>query len=201
MATNFDKIDNHQVKTLFYEIYCQGQVSALEYSLAKPRVLNLVLHWKSMGKQHLLIKWHLTFVHTFEAFHVNCPSARRANPKSCYFYLMFMILKSNLTGSFHKVKISEPSKKLTGFMCDNKIYEINVVPFGIKTGSAGLIRGLDLAVADLEGFLITLVDDLLCLSNDFVTRLKIPLLFDRLSRKNLRLNFRKSNFVKNEINF
>ena len=39
MATNFDKIDCHQVKTLFYEIYCQGKVSALEHSSAKSSVL------------------------------------------------------------------------------------------------------------------------------------------------------------------
>ena len=30
MATNFDKIDCHQVKKLFYEIYYQEQVSTLE---------------------------------------------------------------------------------------------------------------------------------------------------------------------------
>ena len=35
----------------------------------------------------------------------------------------------DLTSGFHQVKISEPSKKLTAFMCDNKIYEFNVVPF------------------------------------------------------------------------
>ena len=88
------------------------------------------------------------------------------------------------------------------FMCDNKIYEFNVVPFSIKTSSAALIRGLDLAVSDLKDFLITFVDDLLCLSNNFETHLEnLQLLFDRLPRNNLRLNFKKSNFVKNEINF
>ena len=39
MTTNFDKIDCHQVKTLFFEIYCQGKVLALEHSSAKSRVL------------------------------------------------------------------------------------------------------------------------------------------------------------------
>ena len=39
MAANFDKIDCHQVKMLFYEIYCQGQVSVLEHSSAKSSVL------------------------------------------------------------------------------------------------------------------------------------------------------------------
>ena len=32
----------------------------------------------------------------YEAFHVNCPSPRRASPKSCNFELMFMILKITL---------------------------------------------------------------------------------------------------------
>ena len=39
MATNFDKIDCHQVKTLFYETYCQRKVSALKHSSAKFSVL------------------------------------------------------------------------------------------------------------------------------------------------------------------
>ena len=57
------------------------------------------------------------------------------------------------------------------FICKNKVYEFNVVPFGIKTSSAALIRGLDLAVAGLEDFLITFVDDLLCISEDFDSHL------------------------------
>ena len=39
MATNFHKIDCHQVKSLFYETYGQGKVSALKYSSAKYSVL------------------------------------------------------------------------------------------------------------------------------------------------------------------
>ena len=41
MATNFDEIDCNQVKTLFYEIYCQGQVPALKHLSAKSSVLKL----------------------------------------------------------------------------------------------------------------------------------------------------------------
>ena len=37
-------------------------------------------------------------------------------------------------------------------MCDNKVYEFNVVPFGIKTSSAALIRGLDIAVGELPHY-------------------------------------------------
>ena len=51
MATNFDKIDCHQVKTLFYETYCQGKVSALEYSSAKSSLL------KPQRRQAIIIKY------------------------------------------------------------------------------------------------------------------------------------------------
>ena len=76
MATNFDKIDCHQVKTLFYETYSQGKVSALEHSSAKSSVLKphriqaiikyafpaLEVHGETAI---FLIKCHLTFAHTF----------------------------------------------------------------------------------------------------------------------------------------
>ena len=52
----------------------------------------------------------------------------------------------DLTSSFHQVRLSEASKQYTAFMCDNKVYEFKVVPFGTKTSSAALIRGLDLAM-------------------------------------------------------
>ena len=99
----------------------------------------------------------------------------------------------DLTSSFHQIKLSEESRKYTAFICDNKVYEFNVGPFGIKTSSAALIRGLDLAVAGLEDFLITFVDDLLCISEDFDSHLQnIKLLFEKLLKNKLRISFKKS---------
>ena len=108
----------------------------------------------------------------------------------------------DLTSSFHQIRFSEESRKYTAFICDNRVYEFNVVPFGIKTSSAALIRGLDLAVAGLEDFLITFVDDLQCISEDFDSHLKnIQQLFENLLRNNLRISFKKSKLVQEEIKF
>ena len=45
--------------------------------------LNVVL--KIFFRAHLRGQVFLVVCSIYEAFHVNCPSARRANPKSCYF--------------------------------------------------------------------------------------------------------------------
>ena len=101
----------------------------------------------------------------------------------------------DLTSSFHQVRLSEASKQYTAFMCDNKVYKFNVVPFGIKMSSAALIRGLDIAVGDLENFLITFVDDLLCISEDFEGHMRhLELMFERLLKSNLKLNLKNQIF-------
>ena len=46
--------------------------------------------------------------------------------------------------------------------------EFNVVPFGLSTSSAALIRALDYAIGDLHEFVIPFVDDLLCISTTFL---------------------------------
>ena len=112
------------------------------------------------------------------------------------------LLSFDLTSSFHQVRLLEASKQYTALMCDNKVYEFNVVAFGIKTSSAALIRGLDIAVGDLENFLITFVDDLLCMSEDFEGHMRhLELMFERLLTSNLKLNFKKSNFLRKEVAF
>ena len=76
------------------------------------------------------------------------------------------------------------------------------MPFGIKTSSGALIRGRDLAVAGLEDFLITFVDNLLCISEDFDSHLQnIKLLFEKLLKNNLRISFKKSKLVQEEVKF
>ena len=58
--------------------------------LYNPKANKTELHTdtSSTGLRALLLQ-----ADVYEAFHVNCPSARRPSPKSCHFYLMFMILK------------------------------------------------------------------------------------------------------------
>ena len=99
----------------------------------------------------------------------------------------------DLTASYWQLELAEESKKFTAFICNNRVYEYNVVAFGIKTSSAAIIRGLGEAVHDLNEFLITFIDDLFVMSENFDEHLNhLNILFNRS---------KKSNFVRKEITF
>ena len=49
----------------------------------------------------------------------------------------------DMTSSFWQVPLQAESKKYTAFQHRGKSYEFNVVPFGLKTNTAALVRGLD----------------------------------------------------------
>lgn len=87
-------------------------------------------------------------------------------------------------------------------MYENKIYEFNVTPFGLKTSTAALIRDLDGTISDFQKFIVNFVDDLVCKSSNVHEHLKhLELLFKRFRENGLTLNFNKCKFFKKEIKF
>ena len=80
--------------------------------------------------------------------------------------------------------------------------EFNVVPFGLSTSSAALIRALDYAIGDLHDFVISFVDDLLCISTTFEEHIMhLAKLFDKAVNCNFTLNLKKSYFFREEVTF
>ena len=80
--------------------------------------------------------------------------------------------------------------------------EFNVVPFGLSTSSAALIRALDYAIGDLHDFVIPFVDDLLCISTTFDEHIMhLAKLFDKAVNCNFTLSFKKSHFFREEVTF
>ena len=107
----------------------------------------------------------------------------------------------DLTSSFWQVSLDEDSRKYTAFIVDNKVMEFNVVPFGLSTSSAALIRALDYAIGDLRKFVIPFVDDLLCISTTFKEHMMhLAKLFDKAVICNFTLSFKKSHFFR-EVTF
>ncbi|KAL7290929.1 hypothetical protein TKK_0015656 [Trichogramma kaykai] len=72
----------------------------------------------------------------------------------------------DLTSSFYQVMLAEDSKKYCSFMFEGKVYEFNVVPFGLKVSSLALIRGLDTAITGMGNHLLNFVDDMLIISRN-----------------------------------
>ena len=108
----------------------------------------------------------------------------------------------DMTSSFWQVPLRAESKKYTAFQHRGRSYEFNVVPFGLKTSTAALVRGLDHVLQDLGDHIISFVDDTLIISESTKQHLEhLEELLIRLEKHNLTLNLSKSNFFKMKQSF
>ena len=108
----------------------------------------------------------------------------------------------DMTSSFWQVPLHIDSKKYTAFQHRGKSYEFNVVPFGLKTSTAALVRGLDHALHGIGDHVISFVDDTLITSESTQQHLKhLDEILARLMKNNLTLNLSKSSFFKKETKF
>lgn len=109
----------------------------------------------------------------------------------------------DLKNSFWQVKLARTSRDFTGFMYRGKVYRHAVVPFGLKTSSAGLARALDTVLsAEVKKFTLIYVDDCLVISksiDEHLTHLK--LLLENFRKVNITVNFKKSQLFREEINY
>lgn len=67
----------------------------------------------------------------------------------------------DMTSSFWQIPLHPDSRKFTAFQQRGKSYEFTVVPFGLKTSTAALVRGLDHTLKHIGEHVITFVDDTL----------------------------------------
>ena len=108
----------------------------------------------------------------------------------------------DMTSSFWQVPLEDNSKQYTAFQHRGKSYEFNVVPFGLKTSTAALVRGLDKALQGIGDHIISFVDDTLITSKSVHQHLEhLDELLTRLEENNLTLNLNKSHFFKEKTKF
>lgn len=107
----------------------------------------------------------------------------------------------DLQHSFWQMPLSENSKKYTAFQFEGRTYEFNVVPFGLKTSGAALIRGLEKVICEVPDTL-TYIDDILCLGKEVPTHIQqVEGLLHTLDENNLTLNFEKTQICREEAEF
>ena len=107
----------------------------------------------------------------------------------------------DLTSSFWQIPLAKESRKYTAFMVNGRVYEYNVVPFGLKNATSALLRGLEKPFSPLK-FLLTYIDDMLLLSKTFEEHIHhLKIVFERLLEYNITINFQKCNFLQKEAKF
>ena len=108
----------------------------------------------------------------------------------------------DMTSRFWQVPLEKNSKQYTVFQHRGKSYEFNVVPFGLKTSTAALVRGLYKALQAIGDHIISFVDDTLVISESVRQHLEhLEELLTRLEENNLTLNLNESHFFKEETKF
>ena len=109
----------------------------------------------------------------------------------------------DLTSSFWQIPLDEESRKYTAFRYKNKSYQFKVVPFGLVTSLAAIIKCLELALGpEVEEFVSIFVDDILIVSKSFEEHLEhLDIVLSKLRKANLVLKQSKCEFNKSEIKF
>lgn len=108
----------------------------------------------------------------------------------------------DLTASFWQIPLHPDSRKYTAFMHEGKTYQFTVTPYGLNTSLASLVRTLDLILKRTEEFTVNFVDDILCLSDSVPSHLAhLRKLFETFREYKMTINFEKSKFFREEIDF
>ena len=108
----------------------------------------------------------------------------------------------DLNMSFWQIPLHTDSRKYTAFLYKGKCYEHVVTPFGLKTSTAALVRGLDTVLGGLGEFVIPYVDDILIASESDHTHLQhLETVLHRFEQHNVKLNFSKCEINVTKFNF
>lgn len=110
--------------------------------------------------------------------------------------------KLDLKNSFWLIPLEKQSRKYTGFSMDGNVYQFRVVPFGLSTSCAALVRTLQIILNKYEEFCVHYVDDILIFSKDLEQHYEhIKTVLEELDSNGLKLNVEKCEFYKTEVKF
>lgn len=109
----------------------------------------------------------------------------------------------DMVSSFYQVALSKNSRKYVSFKYNGAVYSFCVLPFGLSTSVSAFFRAMHHVLGDdLEEFCKLYVDDLLVNSRTFEEHLRhLEIIFIRLSRARMTVNFFKSRFTRSTIPF
>ena len=113
------------------------------------------------------------------------------------------LTKLDLRSSFWQIPIREEDRKFTAFLYKNKCYQHKVVPFGLSTSLAAIVKCLERTLGpEVEPYTMIFVDDILVISKTFNEHIQnLRTIFHKFRQANMSLNLNKCEFIKTSIQF
>ena len=109
----------------------------------------------------------------------------------------------DFAGAYWQVAMHPKDKEKTAFIVQNKLYEFNVMPFGLANAPATFQRLMNLVLGDLVGKVcLVYLDDIIIFSQTLDEHLiNLKLVFDRINTAKMRLRPDKCFFLKERLKF
>lgn len=110
--------------------------------------------------------------------------------------------KLDLRNSFWLIPLEEQSRKYCGFSINGNIYQFRMVPFGLSTSCAALVRAMQQILDKYETFCSHYIDDIIIYSNSIKEHWEhLNIILKELEMNGLKLNIKKCEFFKKEVKF
>ncbi|KAG0435937.1 Retrovirus-related Pol polyprotein from transposon opus [Dictyocoela muelleri] len=107
----------------------------------------------------------------------------------------------DLNQGYYQIKISEEDREKTGFMIMNKKYVFNRMPFGLCNAPATFQKAMNIIFAEMSN-VITYIDDILIFTESESKHYRIlEKVFSLLRKHQISINFEKSVFAQEEVEF
>lgn len=110
--------------------------------------------------------------------------------------------KIDLKHSFWLIPLDKSSQQYTGFSIDGVIYKFTVVPFGLQSACASLVRVLHRILNKHDHFVLHYIDDILIYSNNIQEHFKhLDIVMQELDEAGLKINIEKCEFIKKSVTY
>lgn len=114
----------------------------------------------------------------------------------------FIFSKIDLKHSFWLIPLDKSSRQYTGFSIDGVIYNFTVVPFGLQSACASLVRVLHRILNKYDSFVLHYIDDILIYSESIQEHMKhLDIVLRELDETGLKINIKKCQFIKTEVTY
>ncbi|GET54545.1 retroviral-like aspartic protease 1 [Rhizophagus irregularis DAOM 181602=DAOM 197198] len=109
----------------------------------------------------------------------------------------------DLASGYWQIEMKEEDKEKTAFICNQGLYEFNVMPFGLKNAPAIFQRTMNKIFKEyLDKFMNVYIDDIIIYSKNWNEHLQhIKIVLEELRKANMMLKLKKCEWAKKNVEY